>query len=55
MMPDTGDCAGHCLRCMADSEDPDCVELIKKLENPATRDHEILRYEAWRTQLEPQN
>jgi len=40
---------------MADSEDPDCVELIKKLENPATRNLEILRYEAWRTQLEPQN
>jgi hypothetical protein len=55
MMPDTADCAGHCLRCMADSEDPECIELIEKLENPASRNHEILRYEAWRTQLDPQN
>jgi hypothetical protein len=33
---------------MAESEDPDCFELMKKLEDSATRDQEILRYEAWR-------
>jgi len=26
------DCGGHCLQCMADAGDPDCVEEIRKIE-----------------------
>ncbi len=48
-MPDTADCGGDCVRCMADSEDPECVELIRQLENSATRSRQIEQYEAWRT------
>jgi len=48
MLPETGDCGGDCLQCMTDFDDPDCIELMKKLNDPALRDQEILRYEAWR-------
>jgi hypothetical protein len=28
----TMDCGGDCLRCMADSGDPDCIEAMHELE-----------------------
>lgn len=30
--PDTGDCAGDCVRCMADCGDPDALETMSKVE-----------------------
>ena len=30
--PRSVDCGGHCLQCMADAGDPDCVEEIRKIE-----------------------
>lgn len=29
--PDTRDCGGDCLRCMAESGDPDCEETMKEI------------------------
>jgi len=30
--PDTLDCGGDCLRCMAEFDDPECVEVMQELE-----------------------
>ncbi|HDR9756628.1 hypothetical protein KDX16_16195 [Burkholderia vietnamiensis] len=30
--PDTGDCGGDCVRCMADYRDPDALETMRKVE-----------------------
>lgn len=30
--PDTGDCGGDCVRCMADYLDPDALETMRKVE-----------------------
>ena len=30
--PRSVDCGGHCLQCIADAGDPDCVEEIRKIE-----------------------
>ena len=46
--PETMDCAGDCARCLAEFDDPECVQLLKNLADPATRDAEIAAYEAWR-------
>jgi len=46
--PDTLDCGGDCLRCMADFDDPECVETLRRLNDPATRTQEIEEYEAYR-------
>lgn len=29
--PTTRDCGGDCLRCMADTGDPDCIRQLHKL------------------------
>ncbi len=44
MAPETIDCA----RCMAEFDDPGCVQLLKNLADPVTRSNEIAAYEAWR-------
>jgi hypothetical protein len=28
--PETLDCGGDCLKCMADSGDPECVEMLRQ-------------------------
>jgi hypothetical protein len=33
---------------MAEFGDSDCIESMKKLEDPAARDQVLLHYEAWR-------
>jgi hypothetical protein len=47
--PETLDCGGDCLSCMADSDDPECAETLRRLNNPDTRTQEINKYEAYRT------
>jgi len=47
--PETLDCGGDCLRCMADSGDPECKEALRRLIDPDTRKREIDAYEAYRT------
>lgn len=42
------DCAGHCLQCMADCGDPDCIEILRKAKDPSSRQQEMARYEDWR-------
>ena len=42
------DCAGHCLQCMADSEDPDCIEILTRAKDPNSSHLEMARYEEWR-------
>ncbi len=48
MAPETMDCAGDCARCMAEFDDPECVQLLKNLADPVKRANEIAAYEAWR-------
>jgi len=47
--PETLDCGGDCLKCMADSGDPECEETLRRLLDPDTRKREIDAYEAYRT------
>jgi len=47
--PETLDCGGDCLKCMADSGDPECEETLRRLQDPDTRTREIKAYEAYRT------
>ena len=45
-MPETADCGGDCVECMAGCDDPECMELMRRLGDPAVRDEEVQRYEA---------
>jgi hypothetical protein len=49
--PETLDCGGHCLNCMADAGDPECVEVLRRLNDPGSRTHEIDAYEARRVRF----
>jgi hypothetical protein len=53
LKPETGDCGGDCLKCMADFDDPECVEILRRLNDPRTRAQEIERYEADRVRQVP--
>ena len=46
LKPETGDCGGDCVSCMAGFDDPECVEMLRKLNDPTSRAEEIERYEA---------
>jgi hypothetical protein len=46
--PETQDCGGDCLKCVAGCDDPECIETLNELENPETRSLAISRYEEWR-------
>ncbi|MGA7244561.1 MAG: hypothetical protein WBX19_15340 [Terracidiphilus sp.] len=48
MVPETMDWGGDCARCMADFGDRECIELLKRLGDPAKRSAVIAEYEAWR-------
>lgn len=32
--PETRDCGGDCLKCMAECGDPDCIKEMKRLGKP---------------------
>jgi hypothetical protein len=53
--PETMNCGGDCLKCLAEFDDPECVETLRRLKDPVTRADEIANYEAWRTKyaIEP--
>jgi hypothetical protein len=51
LRPETLDCGGHCLKCMADFGDPECEETLRNLNHPDTRTHEISVYESYRLRL----
>jgi hypothetical protein len=49
MAPETMDCAGDCARCMAEFDDPECIQLLKNLADPAKHAAEIAACEVRRT------
>jgi hypothetical protein len=50
MVPETMDCGGDCVRCMAGFGDRECIELLDNVSDPAKRAEEIAVYEAWRAE-----
>jgi hypothetical protein len=50
LKPETLDCGGDCLQCMADAGDPECAELLRSFSAPDGDSKQINAYEAHRIQ-----
>ena len=48
LKPETLDCGGDCLKCMADNGDPECIETLSRFHAPETRADQIHAYEVCR-------